>query len=353
MTERVSKMCDELYMNRVFVTDPQSHRHRTWCVRVVHRAVDHDVLVERSKYIQPFERTLRYLMMSTNTIENHYVAGEIEGEMYMVSYFALWFTDGVRKHSLTRILIEMCGGVDRNIRLFRTHIKKMNARRHGSDTRDASLANDQLNARLDAGQAIKTHLSFCLMPSNDFWDVVEAQVAQNVTDASYCDVVSGDKRKIKHPKRSNKSLNATVEVCKRLKLAKGHRPKDRLRRVDEKLAAMNEASTTQVKEQLASDTKDKDKKRKHWLKAMNRLESLDCVVCERDGVEVEAMILSKRFNIDKMMNEFSLRFPSDEHIETLPIDSTRFIQPMRSASCYQLGPDDTDWENSDDENDTI
>ena len=152
MTERVSKMCEELYANRVFVTDPIKHRHRTWCVRVVHREADHDDLVQRSKAMQEQQPTLRYLMMSTNDIESHYVGGEVQGETYLVSYFALWYRDGVRKHSLTHFLIEMCGGVDRNIRMFRSDIKRMNARRHGSDSHDASIANDELDERLDAGQ---------------------------------------------------------------------------------------------------------------------------------------------------------------------------------------------------------
>ena len=168
MTERVSKMCEELYAKRVFVTDPKNHCHRTWCVRVLHKEIDHDDLMERSKAMQEQHPTLRFLMMSTNDIELHNVGGEVQGELYLVSYFALWYRDGVRKHSLTRFLIEMCGGVDRNIRMFRSEIKEMNARRHGSDSDDASDADDELDERLEAGEVIKTHLSFCLMPTNDY-----------------------------------------------------------------------------------------------------------------------------------------------------------------------------------------
>ena len=181
--------------------------------------------------------------------------------------------------------------------------------------------------------------------------MIDLQLAQNASDPSYCDVVSGQKSKIRHAKRSNKSLNNTVEICKRLNLAKGHRPKDRMRHVTDRCNAMHEASVAQVRKKLATDTKDKDTKRAHWLKAMPRLEPFDCVVCLRDGVEAEGMVLSKQWNIDKMCHEFVLRFPCDDHREILPMDSTRFIQPLRSASCYQLGPDDTDWENSDEDDD--
>ena len=75
---------------------------------------------------------------------------------------------------------------------------------------------------MNAGYVIHNELSFCLMETNHFWDLIDQQLQENETDPSKCDVVCGEQSKIRHKKRKNVSLERTREECKQQRLEKCH-----------------------------------------------------------------------------------------------------------------------------------
>jgi hypothetical protein len=206
---------NELYSNRVFMKESLTHRHRTWFVRVVHRDDDHYALIRRSKEMQASNDKIRFLIMVTNDEEMHH--DKDRTQLYYVSYIGLWYTDAIRMNTLRRDVMNMCNGINRDIRLFREDIKAINKRRHNQqmDFIDAKKAEWELKHRLAAGHVIYNKLSFCLMETNDFWDLVDQQLQQNEKDPTIYDVVCGTPSKIKHKKRKNASLERTKEECKK------------------------------------------------------------------------------------------------------------------------------------------
>ena len=105
-------------------------------------------------------------------------------------------------NTLRRDVMNMCNGLNRDIRLFRKDIKAINKRRHNKkmDFFDAQKAERELKQRLIAGHVIYNKLSFCLMETNGFWDLVDQQLQENELDPMKCDVVCGTPSKIKHKK---------------------------------------------------------------------------------------------------------------------------------------------------------
>lgn len=211
-----------LHNNTTFFTsapcsETQKHRHRTWVVRVVHAKSSRDTFIDNMRrWFQNMKGPIRWLLVSTN--KNREFTHDTQ-----TSYVLLWFKDACREATILRNMVIAVGGLDTQLQACKPEVAQIRA---DLSTEEAKMI---LASKKALAETVRSNISYAPMASADFWQLAEEQIVENKKYEfnKRCDLVMGYPRKVKFvKKRKNKSLEATVELCKQQKLKKIHRPED-------------------------------------------------------------------------------------------------------------------------------